>query len=102
MGNRVKALLAVGFAVLSAATVLLGTSFARRANSATTDGPVRTYYIAADEVEWDYTPSGKNVLFNRPFSEMEAEMTVSGPRRIGSKYRKAIYREYTDATFAHL
>src|SRR5882762_10924055 len=38
----------------------------------------------------------------RPFSEMEAEMTVSGPHRIGSKCRKAIYREYTDATFAQL
>jgi manganese oxidase len=102
MRNRVRALLVVGIAVFSAATVLLGTGFARRASSATTDGPVRTYYIAADEVEWDYTPSGKNVLFNRPFNEMEAEMTVSGPHRIGNKYRKAVYREYTDATFGQL
>jgi hypothetical protein len=31
-------------------------------------GPVtRTYYIAADEVEWDYAPGGSNPITGMPF-----------------------------------
>ncbi|MCH8081508.1 MAG: hypothetical protein IID52_03875 [Proteobacteria bacterium] len=33
------------------------------------DGVVRTFYIAADEVEWDYVPSGKNAMDGLPLSE---------------------------------
>lgn len=63
---------------------------------------VRTYYIAADEVVWDYAPHGKNMITNKPFDKLESQFTESGPHRIGPKYLKAIYREYTDATFRHL
>lgn len=63
---------------------------------------VRTYYIAADEVVWNYAPQGKDVIANEPFDKLESTFTQSGPHRIGSKYLKAIYREYTDATFTHL
>ena len=31
----------------------------------------RTYYIAADEVDWDYAPSGKNQITGEPFGEEE-------------------------------
>jgi hypothetical protein len=62
----------------------------------------RTYYIAADEVEWNYAPQGKNVIANAPFDKPQSVFTESGPHRIGSKYLKAIYREYTDATFTQL
>lgn len=62
----------------------------------------RTYYIAADEVVWDYAPHGKNMITNKPFDKLESVFTVSGPHRIGSKYLKAVYREYTDGTFKHL
>src|SRR3954447_8215705 len=27
----------------------------------------RVYYIAADEVNWDYAPAGRNVIAGRPF-----------------------------------
>lgn len=58
-------------------------------------GPTwHTYYIAADEVMWNYAPHGRN-LAGLPHAELE------GPAS-GTVYRKAVYREYTDATFTTL
>ncbi len=62
-------------------------------------GVVRTYYIAAAEVEWDYAPSGMNRITGEPFGPAEAMWMESGPFRIGRVYKKALYYEYTDATF---
>jgi len=53
-----------------------------------------TYYIAADEVMWNYAPLGQN-LTGTPGPELE-----NGPK--SNTLRKAIYREYTDATFTTL
>ncbi|HEV2617494.1 MAG TPA: multicopper oxidase domain-containing protein [Candidatus Acidoferrales bacterium] len=65
-------------------------------------GKVRTYYIAADEVNWDYAPSGRDEAMGHPFDALEKGFTESGPHRIGRIYKKAIYREYTDASFSTL
>src|SRR5215217_6899347 len=62
----------------------------------------RTYYIAADEVAWDYAPSGINEISGEPFGEQENVFVEQGPDRIGKVYLKALYREYTDATFTTL
>ena len=62
----------------------------------------RTYYIAADDVEWDYAPTGTNLTEGRPFNEDEKAFMEAGPTVIGRKAKKAIYREYTDATFKTL
>ncbi len=67
-----------------------------------TGGRVHTYYVAADEVEWNYTPAGINETAGKPFDGIPKSYTEHGPHRIGSIYRKAIYREYTDATFSKL
>ena len=61
---------------------------------------VRTYYIAAEETEWDYAPLGIDMMTGQPFEGTSAAYTQPGPNHIGHIYRKAIYREYTDATFA--
>jgi FtsP/CotA-like multicopper oxidase with cupredoxin domain len=61
-----------------------------------------TYYVAADEVEWDYAPSGRNLIAGRPFGEEEKIWVESGEHRIGKVYKKALYREYTDETFIAL
>lgn len=67
------------------------------------EGPsVRTYYVAADEVEWDYAPHGLDHMTGKPFAGMAKAFTEKIPTRIGTIYRKAIYREYTDATFTQL
>ena len=63
---------------------------------------VRVYYIAADEVNWDYAPGGVNKMMGMKFDGYSKVFVERGPHRIGSIYRKALYREYTDETFAHL
>ena len=60
------------------------------------------YYIAADEVTWDYAPSGSNQITGKPFDDMANIWMKRGPDRIGHVYRKALYREYTDSTFTSL
>jgi len=63
----------------------------------------RVYYIAAEEVEWNYVPQGKNVFTGKPFNHMDSMFAVRlftpDTQRIGPKYIKAKYIEYTDASF---
>jgi hephaestin len=66
------------------------------------EGKTRVYYIAADEVDWNYAPSGIDQVSGKPFDAMEKVYTQRGPHSIGLVYRKAIYREYTDGTFTKL
>ena len=77
-------------------------SSAPKPRPAPPEGKVRTYYVAADEVEWDYAPGGVDHMTGQPFDKYANIFIERGPHRIGSKYRKAIYREYTDATFTKL
>jgi hephaestin len=72
------------------------------ASSAVPSTQTRTYYIAADEVDWNYAPQGKNMITGQPFTDDENVFVQNGPDRIGSTYRKALYREYTDASFSRL
>ena len=65
-------------------------------------GKTRTYYIAADEVDWDYAPGGVNKMMGMKFDGYSKVFVERGPHRIGTVYRKAIYREYTDETFSQL
>jgi FtsP/CotA-like multicopper oxidase with cupredoxin domain len=65
-------------------------------------GKQRTFYIAADEVAWNYAPSGRNLITGKAFGPVEATFVAPGPERIGHMYLKAVYREYTDATFRQL
>ena len=65
-------------------------------------GKTRTYYVAADEVDWDYGPNGVNNMMGMNFDGYAATFMQSGPHSIGKVYRKAIYREYSDASFTQL
>ncbi len=60
---------------------------------------VRTYYIAAEETEWDFAPSGLNQVTGSIFGDKENTYLKNDTNRVGRKYIKAVYREYTDATF---
>ena len=63
----------------------------------------RVYYIAADQVVWDYAPSyPDNPITGKPFTRGEEVFVAQKDEHIGRKYHKAIYREYTDATFTKL
>jgi FtsP/CotA-like multicopper oxidase with cupredoxin domain len=70
--------------------------------SAAPKGQIRTYYVAADELDWDYAPSGIDQMMNMPFESIAKSYMEHGPHRIGHIYKKAIFREYTDATFTVL
>ena len=59
------------------------------------DAATRTYYIAADEVVWNYAPTGKDVIQGKALPPL-------APLQLGWSYRKAVYHEYTDATFKHI
>jgi FtsP/CotA-like multicopper oxidase with cupredoxin domain len=65
-------------------------------------GKTRTYYVAADEVQWDYAPSGRDEAMGMPFDDIAKGFTETSSNRIGRVYKKAVYREYTDATFSIL
>ncbi len=62
----------------------------------------RKFYLAVEEIEWDYAPSGKNLLTGKPFNQEESVFTANSDRFIGHHYRKAIYRQYTDASFKRI
>jgi manganese oxidase len=62
-------------------------------------GKIRTYYVAADEVEWNYAPENVDHMTGKPFEGYAKLHTERGPHRIGTKFLKACYREYTDESF---
>ncbi|MDE1725178.1 MAG: multicopper oxidase domain-containing protein [Thaumarchaeota archaeon] len=64
-------------------------------------GQTRTYYIASDEVHWNYAPTGINQITGVPLKDdkIASVYTISGKDRIGSIYIKCLYREYSDSTF---
>jgi len=64
-------------------------------------GQTRIYYIASDEVQWNYAPTGINQITGVPLKDdkIASVYTISGKDRIGSTYIKCLYREYSDSTF---
>ena len=93
---------AARFALFLLISLMLSLAPVIRAQSAPgkAQGKTRTYYIAADEVNWNYAPSGRDEAMGMPFDEISKLYTEPGPHRIGSVYKKAVYREYTDASFS--
>ncbi len=51
----------------------------------------RHYYLAAEAVEWDFAPSGQNLVHGGPIPEPWTRYT---------KWNKVRYIEYTDGTFS--
>jgi manganese oxidase len=103
--NRDRAVLAGASVGLVVAAVVAGCGQEQSGVEAEPARPAagtRVYFVAADEVEWDYAPSGMNLITGAPFGPQENIFVESGPGRIGRKYHKLLYREYTDETFANL
>lgn len=84
----------LGFAILAVcfAAAAVPRGFAASVAAAGHTRKTRVYYIAADEVEWNYAPSGRDEAMGMPFDAIERGFTESGPHQIGSVYKKAIYR----------
>ena len=83
-------------------TLLLGFTAHGQEKATKLQGKIRTYYVAADEVNWNYAPAGRDEAMGQAFDEISRLYTQPGPHRIGAIYKKAIYREYTDASFSKL
>jgi FtsP/CotA-like multicopper oxidase with cupredoxin domain len=64
-----------------------------------TQGVERVYYIAAEELEWNYVPTGINQITGVVFGSAENVFLQNDTNRIGNKNIKAVYVEYTDETF---
>lgn len=96
---RVSGILTVALGVL-----LLSTACTQPTANSTgaSTGATHTYYIAADEVTWDFAPQNRNLASGRSFGAEEAPWVATGPHRLGKVLKKALYREYTDATFTTL
>uniref|UniRef100_A0A669BJI4 ferroxidase n=1 Tax=Oreochromis niloticus TaxID=8128 RepID=A0A669BJI4_ORENI len=64
----------------------------------------RVYYVGIIEDLWDYAPSGKNLLNGKAIEDDEhaSIFLQRGSHRIGSIYKKAVFREYTDASYSRL
>ncbi|XP_059207832.1 ferroxidase HEPHL1 [Centropristis striata] len=62
----------------------------------------RVYYVGIIEDSWNYAPSGKNLLNGQDVENDEhaSVFLERGEHRIGSVYKKAMYRQYTDATYS--
>jgi FtsP/CotA-like multicopper oxidase with cupredoxin domain len=90
--------LSAGLALTVAAVVL---AVNRPVSTSAAAGATRTYFIAADPVDWDYAPGGKNVL--GPHFEADAGTFLDqGDDRIGRVDRKSVYQQYTDGSFKTL
>ena len=48
-------------------------------------GKTRTYYVAADEVNWDYAPSGHDEAMGMDFDAVARGYTEPGPHQIGPR-----------------
>jgi hephaestin len=88
--------LAAFAAACTFAALLLSPALARA------EGKTRTYYIAVDETDWDYTPMGKDNMMGMAPDKNSKMYFESDKHQIGHVYRKAVYHEYTDATFTKL
>jgi FtsP/CotA-like multicopper oxidase with cupredoxin domain len=108
--------------------LLTGCGTSGSATSTPTPGVTRTYFIAAEDVTWDFAPGGVNQISGTPFANYTGALAAENPsvptmtRRIafdnvsaatnplnftadpaavqvGTQYQKTLYVEYTDATF---
>ena len=103
-GALVPALLLTGLLSLGCSDDLVGPEQDPQSARAAVPLQTRTYYVAADLVEWDYVPWGLNKITGEAFTAEESLFVAQDEdkTRIGGRYIKALYREYTDATFTTL
>jgi manganese oxidase len=75
-----------------------------RSSDFTFSGNIRRYYVAAEQVTWDYVPSGWDNWLGVPI-EVSPRASVAGYTAngsLGTKWQKAMYRQYSDASFTNL
>ena len=91
------------FIMKRAALILLAVAPPSRlaAQSGSVPPETRTYFIAADNVSWDYVPGGRDEIAGQPYADT-AFFAKGKPRPVSTVYKKVLYREYTDSSFRTL
>jgi manganese oxidase len=84
--------------LVSCAWLIQGCTSSRQGGSA---AATRTYFVAAERVEWDYVPGARDLISGAPYVD-SAFFNGRPPRPVGTKYMKTLYREYTDSSFKTL
>jgi len=84
------------FAMLVVSAAVIALALTPTTNEQAAAAKTRHYWIAADEVAWDYAPTDINQITGLPFGPEENIFVQSGKDRIGKVYLKALYREYTE------
>nr|XP_012419364.1 PREDICTED: hephaestin isoform X2 [Odobenus rosmarus divergens] len=66
-----------------------------------TEGATRVYYLGIQDVQWNYAPKGRNVIMNQTLDNdtVASSFLKSDKNRIGSSYKKTIYKEYRDGSY---
>ncbi|KAK4831511.1 hypothetical protein QYF61_018095 [Mycteria americana] len=69
---------------------------------AVVEAKTRTYYLGIVEENWDYAPSGKNLITGQNLLEdkFASVYATRGANRIGRVYKKAVFRQFTDDTYS--
>lgn len=67
---------------------------------------VRNYYVASNEVEWNYTPDGMDLVALPPIpladSPLTSLYTARNATYLGTSFLKCVYQQYTDGSFGQL
>ncbi|MEO8623455.1 MAG: multicopper oxidase domain-containing protein [bacterium] len=87
------------FLLVSAAV----TASAQSPRHGTFTGHIRTYFLAADELDWTYVPARADQAISGKkddFTQFPGSKGTIDPN--GTTYKKVLYREYTDSTFKAL
>jgi len=65
-------------------------------------GQTRIYYIAADEVDWDFAPTHTDLIHGEKYQLQNDPASKGELDPNATLYHKACFREYTDETFKTL
>jgi len=98
MRTQIKMVLFAALALGATSLLVVSTQSASGQQAPTN----RMYYIAADQVAWNYVPAGRNLIEGRRFRGEENMFVRRAPKQIGRTYLKSVYREYTGADFKQL
>ncbi len=83
-------------------TTTLRSARAAAGDDAPPAGKTRVYYIAADDTDWNYAPKGNVLAGTTPNDTVDANVWLKrGTDAEPPIFRKAVFHEYTDATFTH-
>ncbi len=74
------------------ALLLIALPAQSHAQDPSNQGQTRTDYLAADEVEWDYLPGGRDMIAGRAYVD-SAFFADAEPRPVSTVYKKALFRE---------